>query len=425
MDKPLIMFKPKLPRLSSSEGKVLKLLVEAGKMIVPIYEQQEKQPIFEKEELEKEAKTNSQILSPYTVVEKVEGKFVATPYHIKYAKLLKPIAEKLVQAANVTDSKEFGKALKVQAKALTEGSYEEAIATWIKTKPHILDIYIGPLNHFDERVFSGKASYQSWVGVMDIDGTEKLNNYKTITLGARRKALLPKERIDNLEGVKARTIDLILISGLLARTKFVGLNLPMDVRMVEKYGSEVILFNQLNDLRLKEQVLPAFNKIFSKASREGFSREDLRRGYLRAVALHELAHSFLYYKNSLKNLQDLFPVIYELAATILGLIMAGSLLLKDRITNKMLESMMVAFTSRSYYLMERRKIDKTFVNYALGGTVFINYMIENGTLKVFNEIVVLNFTKMFFSLHDLSLILERLLAQGSRNDAESFLRKYE
>ena len=33
----LIEFNPKLPKLSKSESKVLQLLIEAGKLIVPIY----------------------------------------------------------------------------------------------------------------------------------------------------------------------------------------------------------------------------------------------------------------------------------------------------------------------------------------------------------------------------------------------------
>lgn len=424
-NQPLIEFNPKLPKLSKNEKAVLKLLVEAARLIVPVYLEQEKRPIFNKGEIEKAARRDPQILSPFTIIEKVNGKLVATPYHIKYAKFLKPVAEKLEQAANLTENKEFAKALIIQAKTLIDGTYEQAIAAWLKTKSYILDISIGPLDHFDDRVFSGKASYQAWVGVMDVEGTKRLNNYKSITLSASRKALIPKERINNLDRVKAKTIDVVLFAGLMARTKFVGINLPMNVKLVEKDGSEITIFNQPNDLRMKEQILPTFNKIFSKAFREGFTLEDLRRGYLRAVALHELAHSFLYYKHSLTNLQDLFPCIYELAATVLGLRMAGPLLLKDRITNKQLESMLVSFTSRSFYLKEKRKSDKSMINYTLGGTVFINFMLESGALKPFNGLLVLNFTKMFVSLHELSLILESLLSQGTRKDAESFIKKYD
>lgn len=426
MSKPLILFNPKLPKLTKNEKQVLDLLVEAGKLIVPIYEEQEKQAAtISRADIEKAGKKDPAVLSPYTVVEKVAGKIIAIPYHIKYAKLLKPISDKLNQAAEITENKEFGKALQVQAKALLDGNYEKATATWHAMKPYILDISIGPLNHFDDRLFFGKASYHAWVGVIEKEGTDRYNNYKSVTLSVRRKAM-PWNRIDfDHRKIKAKVLDVILFSGMMARTKFVGINLPMELKLVERYGSEATLFNQSNDLRMTEQILPTFNQIFSPAFREGFSKEDLRRGYLRAVALHELGHSYLYYKKSLKNLKDLFPCIYELAATTLGLRLAGTLLLKDRITEKMLKSMIVAFSCRSYYLMERRKTEKSMSNYALGSTVFINFMLESGALKKFKDLIVPNFTKVFLSLHELSDTMETLLATGIRKDAESFLNKYQ
>lgn len=424
-DQPLIQFKPKLSGLSESEKAVLKLLVEAGKLIVPIYLEQEKQIKEEisAKEIQKAAQKDPAILSPYTVVEKVDGKLVATPYHIKYAELLKPIAEKLNQAAELTDSKEFGRALKIQARALLNGSYEQAIATWLKLKPYVLDISIGPLDYLN-RLSPGKAVYQSWVGVLDIEGTKRLNDYRIVTFHASRKALAHQERIENFGYVKAKTIDEVMLSGLMARSRFVGLNLPMDVNLVEKYGSEVTIFNQVNNLRLKEQIMPTFNRIFSPAFKEGFTQEDLRRGSLRYVALHELAHSYLYYRNSIKNLQDLFPVIYELTATLLGMRIAGSLLLKDKITNKQLESMIVAFICRSLDLIEKNKKDKFMINYVLGGDIFINYMLERGAIKQKEGMAIPNFTKVFLALHELSYRMESMLSLGIRGDAEVFIQKY-
>lgn len=424
-NEPLIQFNSKLPKLSKNESQVLKLLVEAGKLIAPIYLEQEKlsKEEIDRREIEEAAKEDPAILSPYTVIEKIDGKLVTVPYHVKYADLLKPIAEKLEEAANISEDKEFARVLKIQAKALMDGSYEKAIAAWIKLEPYNLDIAIGPVDHFDDQLFFGKASYQAWVGVLDIEGTERLNNYKTVTLSVRRNALVPKERIEP-HAIKAKVLDVVLFSGFMARTKFAGVNLPIDVNFVEKYGAEVTLFNQPNELRVREQILPTFNKIFSSGFKEGFNEEDLTRGYLRSVALHELAHSYLYYKNSAKKLQDFSPVIYELAATVLGLRLAGSLLLKDRITEKQLQSMIVAFISRSFYLSEGSKQNKAWTNYALGGIVFISFMLENGALKHFGDLIVINFTKVFVSLHDLSQVLESLLSRGTRGDAESFIRKY-
>ncbi len=426
MKKPLILFYSDLPLLSKNQLKVLDVLIEAGKLIAPLYEEQEKQALkyMNKREIEKVGKKAPAFLSPYTVIEKINGKFVATPYHIKYANFLKPIAYKLDQAAGITDNREFGRFLKLKAKSLLDGSYEDAIEAWLNTKPYIIDIGIGPFEHLDDKLFFAKASYQAWVGVLDKEGTERLNNYKTIVLSERRKGLLPKERVENLDKVRAKVIDVVLFSGLMARIKFVGVNLPMDVNFVKKYGSEITLFNQPNDLRMKEQIIPTFHKMFSKGFREGFDFEDLRRGNLRYIAMHELAHSFLYYKHASENLKDLYLPIFEIAATVLGLRVAGTLLLKDSITNKQLESMIVASFCRGFYLIEKREVNKSMDNYTLGWAIFINFVLESGALKQLGGIAITNFMKMFVSLHDLSNILEHLLSSGTYIEAQAFVKKY-
>lgn len=429
---PLIEFKPKLPKLSKNESKVLQFLVEAGRLVTPLYQLQENKqflganfypPDATKEEIQKAAEQEPLLLSPYTVIERIDGKLVAIPYHIKYKDLLKPIAAKLDQASGLTDSKEFSRLLKLQAKALLDGSYEDAISASIKTEAYVLDIYIGPLNYFS-RIFAGKAAYQAWVGVLDIEGTKRLNSYKKVVFNASRKALGANYRVENFDNVKAKTIDEVLLSGLMARSRFVGLSLPMDTDWIEKYGSEVTIFNQANNLRLEKQIIPTFNNIFSPAFKEGFSSEDLRRASLRYVALHELAHNYLYYKDSAKNLQNLYPVIYELTATLLGMRIAGSLLLKDRITSKQLESMIVAFVSRSFDLIKKSKENKFMINYALGGAIFINFMLESGAIKQKGGIAITNFAKIFLSLHELSYMLERLLSSGTKEDAEVLIEKY-
>lgn len=428
-----IQFNPKLPKLSKNEQAVLKLLVEAGRLIAPIFAEQEK--LFEengsfypkgtsKAEIDQAIKENPAILSPYTVVEKIDGKIVAIPYHIKYAQLLKPVIEKLNRASRITDSREFSRFLRLQAKALLEGTYEAAIAASIKTKTYILDVYIIPVEHNDDAVFFAKAAYQAWVGVLDIEGTQRLNSYKSTVLSVSRRSLLPHERIDSPHPVKTKTIDEVLLAGFVAKSKFVGLIVPMNFALVAKYGSEFTIFNQVNNLRLKEQILPTFKKIFSPAFRKEFTIEDLRRGSLRYVALHELAHNYLYYKNATQNLQDLFAVIYELAATLLGMRIAGSLLLQERINNKQLESMIVAFMARSVDLTRQSEKNSTMINYAIGGTIFINFMLESGALKQKGGITIANFMKIFVSVHELSYIVEHLLASGTRQEAETFINKY-
>ncbi len=432
MKKPLVLFNPKLPKLSANEKKVLDLLIEAGKLIVPIYNLQEN-PKFpggnfyphgvSKKEVEEAAKTDSQILSPYTVVERKNGKLVATPYHQKYAALLKPVADKLAQAADVSDNKEFANSLKVQVKALLGGSYDEAMVSWMKMKQYILDINIGPIERYDDKLFFTKTSYQAWVGVMDAADTKKLSTYKDIILSSRRKSLMPSEKVDYYDKVQTRVDDVLLFAGLIARTLFVGVNLPNDTHLMEKYGSEITIFKQTNKLRhLKNLII--FNQIFSPAFRRQFKPEDLEAGSINSTSLHELSHTYLRYRGSEKRLQDLFPIIDELAATVMGIKVCGSLLLKDIVSSKQLESIMIAYMTRSFHNVLNELNNKSKYHYTIGGAIFINFLLESGAVKEAGGVSWPNFTKMFISIDSLASILERMLSRGTREDAAIFIKKY-
>lgn len=429
----LIKFNPELPKLSADEEKVLKLLVEAAKLIEPLYLQQENNNFpganfyphgISKKEIEKAAQADPDLLSPYTVVEKKDGKLTAIPYHVRYAKYLKPIAEKLYQAANITKNKEFAKRLERQAEALISGSYDEAQVYWMSMKPYIMDINIGPVERYDDKLFFVKTSYQSWVGVMDEYNTDRINKYKNIILSSRRKVLMPTQKVDYYDKVQTRVDNVILFSGLKTRTIAVGTNIPNDVNLMEKYGSEITIFKQSNLYRVKNEIIPMFNRIFSPEFKKTFTPENLETGCLYSVVLHELAHTYLRYRDSEKNLKDLFPIIDELAASVMGIKVCGTLLLKDIMDQKQLESIMVAFMARNFYLIVQEKDNPSRIHYTLGGAIFINYLLDSGAVKESGGVSWPNFTKMFVSLDELASILERLLYQGTREDAEVFIKKY-
>lgn len=433
VSKPILLFKPTLTLLSENENQVLELLVEAGKLIVPIYIAQENHDQLganfypkgiSKEEIEKVAKKDPKIFSPYTVVEKINGKLVAIPYHVKYANLLKPIADKLIEAAKVTDNKEFARRLLIQAKALFNGSYDEATIAWMKMKPYVLDINIGPVERYDDKLFFTKTSYQAWVGVMDEGTTKRARQFRDIILSARKHSLMSSEQVDFYDKVQIRVDDLLLFSGLIARTVFLGVDVPNDPNLMEKYGSEITIFNQANEYRFKHEVLPAFNRIFSVSFRKLFSIKDIELGTLYSTILHELGHVYLRYRDSEKRLKDLFPIIDELSAYVTGLKVGGYLLLKDVTNTKQLESMMVAFLARSFEMVLYEKDNRSKYHYMLGGAIFINYLFENGAIQETGGVSWPNFTKMFFSLSELAVILDRILSCGTRADAESFIKKY-
>lgn len=429
----LLMFDTKTSFLSQNEHEVLKLLLDAGKLLALLYAEQENHGYpganfyphdVTRDKIEKAAQVNPELLSPYSVVEEVNGKLVATPYHIKYKNYLDPIISKLLEASKICTDREFSRYLQLQAKALKDGSYEDAEIFWLKMKPHIIDFNIGPVERYDDKLLFVKTSYQCWVGLRAETPTKKAQEFKNVILNAKKQTAMSSEQVDFYDNVRIQVDDLILFSGLIARTVFLGVNLPNDTKLMERYGSEITIFRQSNEYRVKKEVLPAFKKFFSPLFKKTYTSEDIEDGTLYSTILHELGHVYLRYRDSEKRLQDLFPIIDELAAYIVGIKVGGYLLLKDVTTPKQLESIMVAYLARSFEMAIYESDNKSKYHYMIGGVIFINYLFENGAISEKGGVSWPNFTKMFFSLGELASILDKLLSSGSRKDAEEFIERY-
>lgn len=433
MKKDFVLFNQKLPKLSSNEKKVLGILVEAAKLVEPIYQQQEnsKYPSanfyphgLTKKEIEKAAKGNPETLSPYTIVEEKGGKLIPVPYHIKYAKLLEPVVAKLREAARITDNKAFAKKLLLQAEALVEGNYEKAYASLMGMKPYILDIVIGPVDKYDDKLLHAKAAYQAWVGVLDEEQTKVANKAKEAILTARRESLLPKEKIEFYDRVTIKVEHSVIFSGLIARSMFVGVFMPHNAKLIEKYGAEITLSIPANEYRLENEILPAFHKLFSESFQRSFSTAELRRGSMYLIFLHEVAHAYLTYHSSEKQLQEYYPVISQLASSVTGIKVSGSLLLKEMVSMKEIESIMISLVSRSFFLSNKKTDDPFLPHYIIAGSIILNYLEEEGAIQITKGMVVPNFMKVFVSINKLADTLEKLLVIGTRKDAEVFVKKY-
>src|SRR3989344_719316 len=112
MSAPIVVFPVENLNLTASEKEVLKKLIEAAKAIAPIYQKQENSKYLganfypsnaTREEILEVSRHNSEILSPYTIVERNgKNKLVAVPYHIKFKKDLEKVARLLRDAAKLT-----------------------------------------------------------------------------------------------------------------------------------------------------------------------------------------------------------------------------------------------------------------------------------------------------------------------------------
>lgn len=425
-------FKVDTTYLSNKELEILNRLIKAAQLIAKVYERQCEDGCFypkgaSRQEIEKAAAKNPDILSPYTVLERDRaGNLIAVPYHIKYKELLIPVADKLVEAAKISTSPlDFRRALLTQAKTLLTGRYEQAQIAWLKIKPYILDIVIGPIERVEDNLFFVKRSYEAWVGVMDPTVTERINTLKEIAFSARRQILLSGQ-VDFMKKSQLRADNTVVFSGMIANYGYTATTLPNEINLLEKYGSEAWLFLPSVKENFRKRQLVIFNGIFASYFKQSFSEDLLTRGYMLLITMHEIARIIIRYRFATERLKELYPVFNEATVEAMAMKLAGNLLLKDVITQKEMEAALVMFITRMFDGYAAQSEQKSgFTPLVSSNAILLNSLLAGGAIKITKEGVSWpNFTKMFFSVSELAGSMEKILAEGTYQDAVNYVGKH-
>ena len=427
-------FKVNTSDLTANQKKVVAKLVEAAKLIAGIYAKQENPKYpgsnfyphdVTKEEIEKAALDDPMILDPYTVVKRdKKRKLYAVPYHIEFREQLLPITKLLKEATKISENRDFAHRLRLQADALLDGAYQAADIYWLSMKPYKIDIVIGPIERYDDKLTFTKCSYQAWVGIMDEKSTKDAIRFKNFFITTQRRAFVGADKVNFLGKLQIRFDNIILFAGLIARYEFTSTNLPNDVNLMEKYGSEITIFNSSVNTKFEIEHFPIFHAVFEDNFQKSYSVDLMRQGTLRNSFLHEISHPLLRYRDAEKRLKELFPYIDEIAASVYGVKACGQLLLKDVISQKELEAIIVMLICRGFSWWLDYLKQPAVIHYAQGFASALNFFLESGAIREAEGFYWPNFTKLFVSIEEFTDILERILAVGTYIDARSFLDKY-
>ncbi len=426
-------FKVNLENLSSRERLIFKKLIQAAELIAGLYLKQKNKKYpganfyphnASIEEIKKAARNNPSILNPYTFVERAKsGELNAIPYHIKFKKELKPISELLEGAADLSEDKNFSLYLRSRAQSLLDGNYEKSEIIWLKTEPFKFGFVIGPIERYLDKLFFTKCAYQSWVGILDEEETEKAKEIKDIILTGRSKILDKSEKVD-VSKVGIRVDKTVIFSGQKADFMPTGSNLPNDVNLMKKYGSRLTIFETSLKEKFDQDHLPIFQAVFDKKLQKRYSQKELYEGSLRCIISHELAHSLIRYRDAEKRLENLFPIFDELYAYILGIQRCGLAFLKGVFSQKELEAILIMHICRNFTWWLDSTGNPNVKYYAIGAAIAQNFFLKEGAMREKGGIFWPNFTKLFICINELSRLLEYYLAVGSYEEAKEFVGEY-
>ncbi len=377
-----------------------------------------------KEELEKSNLADKKGL--YSVVKRDKaGKLYTVPYHEEYKAELTKASELLLKAAALSEDVSLKNYLTLRANALITSDYKPSDLVWLDMKTNGIDIIIGPIENYEDKIFGARASFESYVLIKDMDWSKKLSHYVSflteLQTGLPVDAKYKKEKPGTDSELNA--YDVVFYAGdCNAGSKTIAVNLPND--------EEVQITKGTRRSQLKNVMKAKFDKILVPISSELISPEQRKHitfdAFFATTMFHEVAHG-LGIKNTINGkgtvreaLGEKGSALEEGKADILGLYMIDKLFAKGEIKEGVLMDYYVTFLA-SIFRSIRFGASSA---HGQANMVRFNYFEEMGAFsKSADGTYSVNLQKMKEATNSLSALILKLQGEGDTKGVEELLAK--
>jgi hypothetical protein len=224
----------------------------------------------------------------FTVIRREGTALKAIPYHQYYAKDLDPLVKKLREAAQLTSNASLKHYLTKRADAFLNDNYYESDVAWIDLDSSI-EIVIGPYEVYEDNLFNYKASYESFLTVVDKKESESLAKYLKHLPDMERNLPIPDEHKNPNRGSSTalKIVQEIYTAGdARAGVQTAAFNLPNDERVREKKGFKNVLLKNVMEAKFKQSGKPIAERLLDPSQVGKLSFD----AYFNHILFHELSH---------------------------------------------------------------------------------------------------------------------------------------
>ena len=274
----------------------------------------------------------------YSVIRTEQGKLISVPYHVIYATELQKASSLLRQAALLTDDAGFKKYLNLRANALITDDYTPSDYAWLDMKTNGLDIIIGPIENYEDKLFNARASFEAYVLVKDKEWSKRLAKYVAMLPELQKGLPVDAKYKKEVPGTDSElnAYDVIYYAGdCNAGSKTIAVNLPNDEAIQQKKGTRRSQLKNAMQAKFDKILVPIAKELIDKNQQQYINFD----AFFANVMFHEVAHG-LGIKNTITGkgtvrsaLKEQYSWLEEGKADILGLYMVTSLLKKGELTN--------------------------------------------------------------------------------------------
>ena len=267
----------------------------------------------------------------YSLIRRDEaGVLTLVPYHVAYADELKAAAELLREAASLAESQDFANYLKLRALALISDDFQISDLYWMDVKDNEIDVVIGPIETYEDRLFGYRAAYESYVLIKDMDWSAQLAKFATFLPELQRGLPVPDKYKQESPGSDSdlNAYDVIYYAGHSnAGSKTIAINLPNDEQVQLEKGTRRLQLKNAMQAKFEKILEPIADVLIDESQRQHITFD----AFFANTMFHEVAHG-LGIKNTITGNGTVRQALLELSssmeegkADILGLYMITEL----------------------------------------------------------------------------------------------------
>ena len=376
-----------------------------------------------KEELEKSALKDK--FNPYTVVRKDStGKLSLIPYHILFAAELQEASSLLKQAALITEDPGLKNYLNLRADALTSDNYTASDYAWLDMKTNTLDLIIGPIENYEDKLFNARTAFEAYVLVKDKVWSKKLAKYVSL-LPELQKGLPVAEKYKKEKpgtDSELNAYDVVYYAGdCNAGSKTIAVNLPNDEIIQQKKGTRRSQLKNAMKAKFDKILLPISNELIDK-SQQQYVKFD---AFFSNVMFHEVAHGLgikqtITGKGFVKEaLKEQFSWLEEGKADILGLYMITGLLKKKELEGDLKEY----YTTFMAGILRSVRFGAASAHGKANMQCFNFFRKEGAFLRTANGTYKVDYIKFEKAMNNLSNLIITLQGNGDKSAVEKIQKE--
>ncbi|HEY2829731.1 MAG TPA: hypothetical protein VGJ88_06390 [Thermoanaerobaculia bacterium] len=262
----------------------------------------------------------------FTVVRRDGAKLKAIPYSQYYKQQLATAAKAVREAAALTTDKSLKTYLTKLAGAFGKDNYRDSDMAWMDLNGNI-EAILGPYEVYEDNLFNYKASFESFINVVDKNESAKLAIYAQHLPDMEKNLPEPEQYKNTTRGTSSpiKVVQELYTAGDARRgVQTSAFNLPNDEYVREKKGSKKVLLKNVMEAKFRQSGAPVAQRVLDPAlaSRVSFD------AYFSHTLFHELSHGlgpgYLKQANGERvevriPLKNLYSAIEECKADVLGL----------------------------------------------------------------------------------------------------------